>query len=406
MAYYILASPSDSDSCHTPLWFRIGSDNAALTQFRFIIDVYVAGAVIPVRLKVLPDASYAGIVDVSRIVRSYVTNYFNPDSTNAPVYMDTDSIIIPYTVKFGEEYLVGSTLTQFLNLSVGNYKSWNNYSLDTVPNGYVFQPGHGYDRNWLTSRDTSAIWIPKNGDAFISYFNTPGDDLILVLTFLDDDGKPFTTGSLGVSTYGLGVSNNLIVVNLSAAAMNAAGWNTAPTPAVRTDAGGYKVRFYRIGTPTVAGPEITVRFMCEPKVKAYPLHFLNRFGGFDTFYFSGPTRSNLEIERKTMQQLPLVNSGSTISEIQSNNVYADTLVVYNTRQTWTRKLSSGWVNDIDHKWLAELLASPTVYFEENGYYYPVIINTSKWAQKFTKLDKVYNLELEIAMGRQVFSQNR
>jgi hypothetical protein len=409
MAFYVHAQPPAYDaSPYSGLWFRMGSDNASQPSYRFLVDIYVSGNFV-LTLKVMPDASYAGLIDISRVVRNYMnTNYFIPDATtNPPFYWDTNVFDLSLTVIFREEYLAGGGIVTSTTLDVVPLRVRNAYNLDTPTNGHPYVPTYGRQYNWLTSRNTSAIWVPRNTNAFISFLNDPATDFYLNIQYLDEDGKPFTSGVLGAASDPVGVSSRLLILNLNETALAASSaWTSPPVPLIPANAGGFRLYLSKVGPPPAPCPAIDVRFLCEPKVKASPLHFLNRFGGFDTFFFTGPKRAAMEVERKSFQTIPAFIQTSAVSEFSPANVFADTTVNYHTRHTWTRKLVSGYLNDTDYKFLSELLASPVVYYEEDGFYFPVTIKESKWSQKLTRFDKVYNLELEITTGRQVISQIR
>jgi hypothetical protein len=104
----------------------------------------------------------------------------------------------------------------------------------------------------------------------------------------------------------------------------------------------------------------------------------------------------------------MVTSGGVIREYDSTNkVYAPTNIPYHTAQKWSRRLTSGLIDDATHNWLSQLIISPQVYMEDaDGYHYPVTIKTAAWNEKKRQFDKMYNLEIEVETGRKVTSQNR
>ncbi|MFN9960806.1 MAG: hypothetical protein ACK55I_47600, partial [bacterium] len=69
-------------------------------------------------------------------------------------------------------------------------------------------------------------------------------------------------------------------------------------------------------------------------------------------------------------------------------------------------LNSDWVSLTEYTWILDLIASPEVYMEDNGYYIPVKVNTNSWTEKKRYADKTYNVTLGIEFGSKAYSQFR
>ena len=67
---------------------------------------------------------------------------------------------------------------------------------------------------------------------------------------------------------------------------------------------------------------------------------------------------------------------------------------------------SNYLNVTDYNWLRELIQSPEVYFEQGGYYYPIVTMTSNWEEKKRIADKMFNLELDVQIANKKYSQFR
>ena len=400
---FTAGTPYSGHSMHAPVWHVVSSTNAALPGFRYIFDIttdgYFPGGAfgfgpITVRMLVVPDANFQGIIDISRIVRSFRMGYFDPRGTaQAPYAIKTDGLICTYAMRYGEEF--GGT--QYPALEEDAHFLFNTYIGET-PGTSLDTPAAPYFKSWATNQDTGNILIPATGSTFLSYFNVPNGDSLKMRVNLTGAG-----GIIGPDhdTTASVIPEHLLVLNLNHNYINAA--YGSPVLAASSD--------YRVALFTSGGTQRTawayVLRMCEPKTPVTTLHFLNRIGGFDTYHFTGPTRKGVALERKTFEQIPAISSGGMVREYNSvNKVFADTVIPFNSRHTWTRRLVSGHLNDATHEWLWQLVASPEVYLEEDGYFYPVRIKTDNWAQRLARFDKMYNLELEIIMGRQVLSQSR
>lgn len=385
---------------HDPLWHIVSSTNVAQPDFRFVMDVFFSGVPgIAARLKIHPDANGHGRFDAARVVRSQLKNYFAPRAAAlGPFTIKTNDVIVSYTVAYGEEY--GGTT--YAGLTADGYYAYNAYSGD-MPGVTVDEPISYNFHGWATSRNINDIRMPRNGTCYLPYINDTPENKKLKIEILSSGGLIGPTLTSGTIT---ATGNRLLVLNLNPAFINASG-AFAGTP-IPSNADGYRIAVER-ASGSAQTPWAYVSFLCEPKDPATALHFLNRFGGFDTYHFTGPTRKAVEVERTTYQQLGQVTNFSYLREYtpwDGGNVFADTITQYNTRHTWTRKLTSGYIDDATHEWLWQLITSPQVYLEDNGYFYPVLIKTNNWGQRKTRYDKMYNLELEVIMGRQVFSQSR
>lgn len=388
---------------HNPLWHVVSSTNVLQPDFRYVFDITIDGTLlgpfglglpITTRLLVTPDATTGeGRIDLSRIVRSYCSNYFDPRGTSqAPYAIKTDGIMGSYKIQYGEQY-AGAT---YAALEEDGHFVFNTYSGDT-PGAQSEKPAELYFKAWLTTQDINQIVIPATGGTFLSYLNVPNGESLKMRVNIVSGGL----FSLDHDTTPAAQYEHLLVVNLNHEYINAA----YGSPILTANDN------YRVALFTSGGTQRTawayVSRMCEPKTPVTTLHFLNRLGGFDTYHFAGPTRKTVEMERKTFQTLPAVASGGVVREYSTvNNVYADTTQPFNTNHTWGRRLSSGYVDDTTHEWLWQLVASPQVYLEIEGYYYPVTIKTQQWTEKKVRFDKMYNLEIEIVMGRKVASQTR
>lgn len=396
MAITVIQAPATFASLHAPIWVVASSTNVAQPDFRFVFDVYVGGLLI-VRLKTFPDASGYGVVDVSRVLRSFITNYFGGagSSPNAPLAFQSNAIQRTFDIAYGEEYASAGVVTTYAHLTVGSYAAYNSYALD-APGPYSAQQLIAYQSLWLTTRSLEPIWIPRGRPAFLSYFNMPQEATHLIeIEEIDENNQPNNLLTFTSSPFDPTLLK-LAVFNLNPDFINSSGLFTGdPVNATQV---GYRMRLNIIYDEYT--PWVYVRFLCEPKTPATGLHFMNRLGGFDSFFFTGPTRREAELERKTYRTQPVG------AEVGGNNVYRDTAIDYSTKHTWRRKLASGWLTDAEHYWLAELVASPQVLIDIDGYFYPVRILTARWSERLTAYDKMYNLEIEIEMGRQVFSQSR
>jgi hypothetical protein len=69
-------------------------------------------------------------------------------------------------------------------------------------------------------------------------------------------------------------------------------------------------------------------------------------------------------------------------------------------------LTSDYLLDQDYAWLAQLVASPIVYMEVQGAFFPVTIRNTNYQYKYKVTDRLFNFDLEVEIGKYLNSQFR
>jgi hypothetical protein len=90
----------------------------------------------------------------------------------------------------------------------------------------------------------------------------------------------------------------------------------------------------------------------------------------------------------------------------SYNRFNETKTPFSIRHTERIKLTSDWVSQIDYDFLAQLVSSSSVYLEVQSMYFPLYITTDNYQFKTEAVDKVFNLELEAEIPKNINSQFR
>jgi hypothetical protein len=402
MPIIVNQSPSDGQSVHFPLWHVVNSDLVGSTNLRCLFDIYIGGVFIS-RHKIYspPDIGVNFYFDAAPIVRGYVERYFNP--TNALFSWSTDDIYVEYEVQYGEQYTTtGGTVVTNANQSSSTHKVYNAYTPHHQAGSLVVVSG---GHQILTDRDTSNVLIPRDGTFFIPYLkSTIGTNMsALVETY---NGGTLIASPFQISAYaGLG---KLIQLRVSQSIINAITGGTFPDTVTK-----YIVKINN-GTTIVS---TTVNISCN-KNTPIQLHFLNRYGGFETFSFGLVNRLEAEYERNRYS--PTGWAKTSISPINpppdpsfyvgninnlntTTKVYNPTDSLYSIRHKYSYKLISDYVTETDYNWLRQLIASPAIYMEDNTYFYPVTVRETKWSQKKQGPDKMFNLEITIDSSNNIYS---
>ena len=404
MAITINSVPATYPSMHDDLWFVASSTNVGVTNFKFVYDVYINGAQVS-RNKIFPSPSAEGsygVFNASPMVRAYVTNYFEPSGSSVLV-ASNDKIKVDYQVRIGEE--VSGAVTP--NLASGSYSAYNYYAPlfgdiftenGDIPlvlsNYYDNLLIENYTDDWLSDRDNSDITIEYGDQFFITFLKITGGTFKLWVQTTNEDG------TLGTAVSGaLTMAGQFNLFNFQAAAINA--WHGSDI--ITENTYGYNV-YISLGAATTR--VLRFRQVCNPKYRQYNIHFLNRLGGYDTMAFRLVNKRRSEFQRSSYRRNPYQLSNGQMTNIDTYNKYNETTFNYAIQHTDFYMLTSDWVNDQDYAWLAQLIASPIVYMEVQGAFFPVTIRNTNYQYKYKVNDRLFNFDLEVEVGKYLNSQYR
>jgi hypothetical protein len=251
-----------------------------------------------------------------------------------------------------------------------------------------------YTDDWLSDRDNSDIPIEYGDQFFITFLKITGGSYKLWVQPANEDG-----------TFGTAVSGDLTMAgqfnlfNFQAAAINA--W--AGSDIITQNTYGYNV-YITLGAAVTR--TLKFRQVCNPKYRQYNLHFLNRLGGYDTMAFRLVNKRRSEFNRASYRRNPYQLSGGQMTNIDAYNKYNETTYNFAIEHTDYYMLTSDWVNDMDYAWLAQLIASPIVYMEVQGAFFPVSIRNTNYQYKYKVSDGLFNFDLEVEIGKYLNSQYR
>lgn len=359
------------------------SDPVLYPNYKFIGDVYI-NAVLVARLKKFPDpVTGIGIFNVGQVVRNYIACAFDP-TPNVIVAQklgDTE-FNITVTMHFGEEY----SFTDHLDIVVDSPRTFfNNYN------------GRGGSLNSLLAtffldkvasiRPTALETLLTSNNLFLPYFPTTTAAVNYIVT-------P-TGGGISYSTTFTPTANfELQILNLSPVAINAAqpGTITAATTSY---------------TVQIGGQTYTVNIICESLYEVFTVHFLNKFGGFETKIFPKVNRQTFDIAKKDFGRLPYdVDGSGVVTYATTNRIYNEGRAVYSSLFTEKRQLNTDWITDAEYLWLVQLLISPMVYLELSGDYFPFVISDTGYEIRKNVNDDLTNLTINIEYGITMNAQFR
>jgi len=406
MAITINSTPlnvANFPSAHDDAWFVVTSTNVAQTNFKYVFDIYVNGN-FAATLKSFPDPSTnKGFLNVSNIARNYLNSYFTPSTTSPGTAFTytADAGYLEVEVFFGEEY-GGST---YPNLNTSSIFLFNYYPqiFSELGPDYVYQ-SYTYDQGltFLSNRDLTKIKAFSSSRLYIPLLSSQPNSGTMNMKIVVQGYNPST------NTWTTWTGNNVATytytqLDVSPGALNQYfGFNYINDSISR-----YIVKVLIDDDYYLT--ELEIENGCSPRYGNTAVHFLNSLGGYETINFDLIRRKSGSFERKSFERM-MYQYDSTSQQMRNLNasrrlIYPGTSTFF-VNETVNFRLVSDYVNEIDFDFFRELIASPEVYLEQSGGFFPISIVDSQWTQKRKFADKVFNLELNVEYGKKMNSQYR
>jgi hypothetical protein len=376
MAITNLGYPSGSPSVQDTLW-HIFDSNISSPDLKYVVDLYVGGAQ-QVRVKIYPEpVTGIGYFDAGPIIRNTMTYQWLTPNTNVLMCEPNVSgqIAQTYQYRIGEEY---SGVT-YLNLASGNVTAYN-YVAPTFERKVADLSA--YNGKALSNRPNE-INASLGDNIYIGAKDVSG---LVVSTYNYNNVK------IADTTYSLGGTKAFAQLNVGSPALN------NPTAVITSS-----VKYYTI---TIGTSTYRVNMECNPKYTSYNLHFMNHLGMFETAKFDLASRLTMEVQRKTFEKRDYTLGASSVSYFDANKKYVDNKVNYLNKKDHSYRLTMNAPTDSQYEWLAELIDSPQVFFELDGYFYPVIIRNNNFEYSKYVNNRLRVFEVDIDINQTRFSQLR
>lgn len=387
MALVITHNPPQYASANGDALFTVyeatkANDTATYPGYRYIADIYIGGLLVQ-RLKATPHPVHRhGIFNIGKVVRNYIAPVLTPAAGIVMQQMGTGQFFAEAEVRFGEEY----NFTTYTNLLTDSIRRYYNHFEDRLITTHITLA----NRVNATATNRPAVSRLKFSDEhyLIPLFSVSSVFSITITAYTGTNVTATISDSIAVT------AGALQLLNLSPAAINAA------YPGTITSA--TTVYTVAINSSTMLRFDIT----CEPRHTPHQLHFLNQYGGWETFTFFKKSATAYEGEKKTYTQLPYRVSNAGAVSYNTDNVLHDGLTTYAATFRKKTKLWSYFLSDAEYRWLRELIYSPSVYVKEGGYFIPVSITGTGYEEKKIVNDRLQTLQIEIDYGHPQNTQAR
>lgn len=394
MSLVLNHTPVEYSSAHSDILFTVfQNDPPTLAQdnFKYLCDVYIGGVMIA-RLKAFPrPGTGIGVFNIGQIVRSYLAMEFTPDN-NALL---TDAFGVgnffqAVQCKFGQEY----GFTTFTNLLTDTVRNYYNYYTGRRTDGTALLASYVDKR--ASTAPARLYTMSSNPFLFLPYFNVTDVSLeINIKAYSVTDSFDYDF-DVDLDNEDINFTHFQVVSPLSLCQFNLAPYVIEGIIGTTL---GNRWRYVL----TINGVEFAdVSIECEAIFTPHTLHFLNQFGGFESFDFRKLSRKTYDLEKKDYTQQPYrIGTGVTYN---TNGVVHHTKTVYSSHYTEKLKVTSDLVSDEEYRWLRQLVVSPIVYLQEGDKLIPVTIISNNYEEKQVRNDKLTSLVLDLDFGQTLNAQ--
>lgn len=382
MSITINTNPASGSTVQDDLWHVATSTASGSTDMKYIFEVFVGGNR-KISVRQFPEPSNGkAYFNAGAVVRNSITfNWFEPVAI-AYVYEPNLSgeMGIQYELRVGEEVSGITTL----NLASGVTTAYN-FKAPLLQRRVLSLT----DRlnKWLTNRPAYAntklgenLYIPFYTDAALN----------LKCSTYDGSNNLIATASGSTTT----IENGFVQMNIGTAAIGTALGLTFND----------SVKYYEVWFNSF--DKIRVDVVCNPKYNPINIHFMNAWGMWDSERFDLVSKLNMSVERKGFEQRDYRFNGNAVDYKSSSNRYYEGATNYSNKESYTYKLTADALTDAEYTWMADLIASPQILMEIDGYFYPVTLIDNTYEFSKNVYNKLKVLELTFNMNQTRYSQLR
>ena len=358
--------PVSTASVNSPLiWVTYDANAIDVTKldYKYVAEVWIDGVKVHTERAYPRPVGSFGIFDFAGVIRNYIAPFFKPNL--AVPYEEYQQGVFrtpSVQIKMREEYN-GTVGTIVLTSTAALF--FNTYS----ERPELTNPLLAYADKFATSRPNKISLLANTTAYFIPYYKTTATpDVILAVA-----GVSFNALTVLTST----VNNSCLLINAS--------------PLLYPSAIGSGTEY----TVSINSETYNVNIICSGLYGNYMVHFLNRFGSFDSMLFNKVSKRRKQFERKDYKQQPYRVDASGVVSFTNGAYRHEQRTQYAVKIEEKVRLQTDLLTDDEYKWLSQLVASPMVIVEDAGVFYPVIITDSNYEYKEHIVDGLTTLSIEV-----------
>lgn len=376
-------SPLVATPVYNKMLFKVSGSLIAQPNYRYVCDVKNPAGTTLARLKCdkLPTTNF-GFFDVQKVVETLVAP--TAPSLTQTGFVEHSGFYSGYRLDFTQEYgntpaVTGATTTvsgvmAFAgNLEQLELADWN---LDTY-----FRFGNTFTlvRPLTTPTDFT---VYQGGSNFLAINGTKyvaaGFDSWLASARVNYKSVNY---DFAVSP-SLSGTTDYNIQRFACGPAQLSGSIPALSGAVEGDS--YTVRF--VSNTASQSPPTTFTFGPCQRFDSIPVHFVNKYGGIDSYTFTMKNRKRANIQREVFGYNSDVYATTTYNKVWAGSfdfVYA---------------LNSDWLTDAESEWLIEMVRSGYVWLELGGTLVEAVVNANQYQFVTRRNDRLTQLQIEIAVA--------
>jgi hypothetical protein len=388
MAVTIYDEPQKYSTAGNPLMFTFSSDETAQPNFSFIVEVYVNGSLHSTH-QVFRQFNTLSKFDCSGILASTLSSPLIVDGTLTTFY---DSAINEYYIIVYEKY--GTTPTTQDDETSSTLYAFNGSLRHPDWIDFDYQNYNADTNNSTSPRLFLTSW-PRAKRYYCGL-----DERVFLGIICDDTGmnlrvRIYNSSNTQIATDLVAVTlSNFIVFDASPSTIIA---NTSITQGNFDAAAYYTIEARPTGGGAYSGASEAFRIDIDLECHRYDtkrLHWLNKFGVWDSFTFTLVSVDSTNVESYGYQR----EKGVWDNTSYTYPLYQGERVTFAKRATDQLILNSDWISQEVQQWLVRsLYESPVVYLEqENGTEFePVNITNSSYQFKTRRRDGLIQEQITI-----------
>lgn len=399
MAITLHNRPQALTPVYNDMMFVAGSTLAATQYFKMVVKVYHAGTLQKtLKYDKWPHGNYIQ-ADVHRMLESRYNPVIENLAEGATGFKVARGTMADYKVEFTEEINNVSIASGMITASGYAFNAALKY-LDWIDFDYTdYDLAYGTQKRLLTNSPRT-LRIREDEAASLSHISIGKQAYKALITTYNAAGGVVGTHTITHTLYSgpdQGISYSL---DFMCGPYNLGGG------IVTADVERYTVGFLA-NDDTPVSEVFTFLFDWDcGRHRLFRLHFLNRWGRFDSFTFKGSHKQTVQYKRSEYQKFTGYTDLGTME--WTNNSFARGVVAFDTTETEQYAISTGWITEEESEWLQELAGSPAVYWQidpsnpkktiavsiaENSY------EVKKYANK-----KLFSLNLTIQLAQPNYRQ--
>jgi hypothetical protein len=369
---------------YNKMLFKVSGSLIAQPNYRYVCDVKNPAGTTLARLKCdkLPTTNF-GFFDVQKVVETLVAP--TAPTLTQTGFVDHSGFYSGYRLDFTQEYgntpaVTGATTTvSGVMAFAGNLEQLELADWSLSP---YFRIGSSFNSVRPLTTPT-AFTVYQGGSNFLAINGTKYSTVSANDTWLVSARVAYKSVNYDFAVSpSLSGTTDFNIQRFACGPANLSGSIPALSGAVEGDS--YTVQF--LANAGLGSVQTTFTFGPCQRFDSIPVHFVNKYGGIDSYTFTMKNRKRANIQREVFGYNSDVYATTTYNKVWAGSfdfVYA---------------LNSDWLTDAESEWLIEMVRSGYVWLELGGQLVEAVVNANQYQFVTRRNDRLTQLQIEVAVA--------